>query len=743
MKILQAAFFAVFLILIQSRASAQSAVDSLEILDPFTQHDQIRKIINSYFSIWDGGSEILIKKYNEQIAGARKFNSLKDENDALIKSGDLYFRAGLYSTALKNYFLTLKNFESIHDSLNAAFVQIKIGRTYYFSDLGPAEDYIQRGANVLRNAKDTEFLSCAYYAQSTVEKDPAKKILLAKKALELQREVLKKKPDDYKANENLSRYLNAAERYDEALAVAEKIGDKWLTVLYLNNLGYKMVKEGKYRESLNIFFKSLRICKEARLKTFLRNTYENVARAYRFLGNWERSAYYQQLMHFVEESLYTEQFTIQASEFNVKYETGKKELENVYLKKEKETLAENIRVGKLQNILLIISVLFVSIISFSIFLSRRKIKAANILLDKQKEELENLNSELKRSEENLKIAQSTAHLANWEWDFNNDELTFSDELPKIYDVSQEKLKSNFRKIIIEKIHPEDRAQFINYFGSDLKNITNEDREYRILIGNKTKWVRAKRIVLKDSEGRVTKIFGTVQNITTSKEDEEIKIKIAARQSFTKQLIESQEEERKRIAGELHDSIGQDILLIKNRAMLGLQAEIKDEFLLEQLNAINNSASEMLHVVRETAFDLRPAHLERLGLTETIISVLQKIKETTKININHNIENIDDIFPAEKEIYLFRIIQEGINNIIKHSEAANAFVEVSKKNGSLLLNIIDDGKGFEMNADVETSGGFGLNNILSRIEILKGDLEIFSGPAKGTKLGITIPVETND
>ncbi|MEW6194310.1 MAG: histidine kinase [Bacteroidota bacterium] len=730
------------LVILKVNTVAQTPVDSLDILDPFTQHDQIRKIINTHFSIWDDGSEILIKKYNEQIAGARKFNSLKDENDALIKSGDLYFRAGLYNSALKNYFLALKNFESSHDSMNAAFVQIKIGRTYYFSDLGPAEAYIQRGANVLKNSADPELLSYSYYAQSTVEKEPAKKNLLAQKALDIQRKVIEKKPDDYTANENLSRYLNANEQYEEALAVAEKIGDEWLEVLYLNNLGFKMVREGMHRESLRIFFKSLRICKEARLKTFLRNTYENIARAYRLLGNWEKSAYYLQLMHFVEESLYTEQFTIQASEFNVKYETEKKELENAYLKKEKEILAENIRVGKFQNILLIISVLFVSIISFLIFLSRRKIKAANTLLDNQKAELENLNSELKRSEENLKIAQSTAHLANWEWNYNSDELTFSDELPQIYGVDAGELKSNFRKIITEKIYPADRAQFNNYFNRDFQEIGSEEREYRILKEGNIRWVRAKRVALKNDEGTLIKIFGTVQDITASKEDEEIKIKIAAQQSFTKQLIESQEEERKRIAGELHDSIGQDILLIKNRALLGLQTEIKDEFLLEQLNAINNAASDMIHVIRETAFDLRPAHLERLGLTETINSVLQKIKETTKININYNIENIDNIFPAEKEIYLFRIIQEGINNIIKHSEAANAVIEISRMNDSLLLNIIDDGKGFELNAGVETSGGFGLNNILNRIKILNGNFEITSAPAKGTRLQITIPVESN-
>ncbi|MDP2037083.1 MAG: sensor histidine kinase, partial [Ignavibacteria bacterium] len=201
--------------------------------------------------------------------------------------------------------------------------------------------------------------------------------------------------------------------------------------------------------------------------------------------------------------------------------------------------------------------------------------------------------------------------------------------------------------------------------------------------------------------------------------------------------------RKRIAGELHDSLGQDILLIKNRVLLGLQNEEIDHNSLNQLNEINKSVSSVLNSIREIAFNLRPAHLERLGLTETISAVMKKFEQVNSIKISHQIDNIDGILTIENEINLFRIVQEGMNNIIKHSNAKNACIEIVKETSAIKLIISDDGKGFDMNSTVEKPSGFGLKNIFNRIQILNGKIEIKSGYLEGTRLEIVIPLVGNE
>jgi len=355
----------------------------------------------------------------------------------------------------------------------------------------------------------------------------------------------------------------------------------------------------------------------------------------------------------------------------------------------------------------------------------------------QKEKLEKLHDELKKSEENLNIAQSSALLANWEWNSADGRFTFSKTLPLIYDADPDALQKNFKEVFISKAAPEYQQQFINLFDGSRSGINTSEFDYNILTSRGKKWLKTKIFADHDEEKNVIKLFGTVQDITKNKIEENNKIEIAAQRSFTKQLIKSQEEERKRIAGEMHDSIGQEILLVNHRAQLLLMKQNIDSDTSAHLNEIINSSSGLLNLVREISFNLRPVHIERVGLTETIASAVQRVKDTTGINFNCEIENIDNLFLPEPGINLFRIIQEGINNIVKHSKAENASVKIQVKDNIVALEITDDGKGFNVKAKGE-NGGFGLSNILNRVNILNGKLNILSSLSGGTKLEITIP-----
>lgn len=738
---------AIIFVLNCGEVHSQSPLDSLDIYDPFTHVDKIRRIIKTRLSILSGENKTLIKKYELQVEEARKSNSRDAEGIALQNAAYIFFKSALYNIALDYYQRALKIYEESRDYIKVALVKVEIGRTYYFADLeSHTKEYMADAYRILIKTNDEEKIAYANYAIGIVTDNPKRRSIHFKKALELQRNVLKRKSSDVKSKEKYARYLNANGFTEQALKIAEEIDDKWLIVLYLNNIGQSKYIEGRFNEAIEIYKRSLKISKAEKLMGLLRNAYSNLAIIYRMMGDWQKSSRYREIAWFINESLYVEENAIQLSEIRVKYDIIQKEMENEFLRKEKDIIQEKIQDEVKLNYFLIATICCISLTTIVIIWSRKKTKLANKLLAQQKNEikekneiLENLNSALQKSEDNLNTAMTTAQLANWEWNPINDEITFSKELPNIYDVEESVIKANPRMAIVGKIHPDDRELFNNYFYGNIDTIQMNECEYRIISNHSVKWIRAKRIPIRDSNGNVIRVFGTVQDISDAKKIEDAKIQLAAQQSFTKQLLLSQEAERKRISQELHDSLGQDILLIKNRAQLVLHGEKLDSFAIEQLNKINESSADLLNLVRDISFNLRPAHLERLGLTETIISLIKKVDDTTQINISNKIENIDKLFNSEEEINLYRIIQEGLSNIVKHSNAENAEINIYKTEDHLDIEIFDDGIGIDINVKENKIKGFGLVNLLNRVNILKGELIVNSEELKGLRLIIKIPL----
>jgi signal transduction histidine kinase len=210
------------------------------------------------------------------------------------------------------------------------------------------------------------------------------------------------------------------------------------------------------------------------------------------------------------------------------------------------------------------------------------------------------------------------------------------------------------------------------------------------------------------------------------------------QEFSRQLIASQENERQRIAAELHDSLGQNLLIIKNRALLGLMASETAPEGKEQLDEIAASASQSIEEVREIAYNLRPYHLDRLGLTNAIEAMIEKVAATTPIRLIPQIDSIDGLFPKEAEIIVFRVVQESINNIVKHSGANEARVRIERQARAVTITIKDDGRGFSAKRSAESrGGGFGLAGMSERVRVLGGEQTIHSVPGQGVTITITL------
>lgn len=220
----------------------------------------------------------------------------------------------------------------------------------------------------------------------------------------------------------------------------------------------------------------------------------------------------------------------------------------------------------------------------------------------------------------------------------------------------------------------------------------------------------------------------------------LKSESSAHQRFTKQLIESQEAERYRIASELHDGLGQNLLTIINRSKMALKksANYSAE---QQLLAISETAQESIEEVRRISRDLHPYHLSSIGLTKTIKMSLNNLAEASAFNLIVVTDDIDDLFSPEQELNIFRIIQEGFNNIIKHSGATEAKLMIKKLTGRIDILIWDNGIGMrsdELQAALNSFNGLGLNSISHRVTSLGGKLNINSKENKGFSLHINIP-----
>ncbi len=194
------------------------------------------------------------------------------------------------------------------------------------------------------------------------------------------------------------------------------------------------------------------------------------------------------------------------------------------------------------------------------------------------------------------------------------------------------------------------------------------------------------------------------------------------ESFTQQLLENTENERSRIAGDLHDSVNHKLLQISTKAKDGKPIE-------------HSELAKIIEQVRNISHNLHPVMFERIGLEKSIEELCRNIMETTNLLISTQISYTKTL-STQQELQIYRIVEEALNNIIKHSKANNALIKIISSQSELDISIRDNGKGF----DVESLKGdkitFGLANIKQRAKSIKGNLNFVSNP-KGTQLNLTV------
>lgn len=266
------------------------------------------------------------------------------------------------------------------------------------------------------------------------------------------------------------------------------------------------------------------------------------------------------------------------------------------------------------------------------------------------------------------------------------------------------------------------AYYQTLYETEKKERQLADQEASIQLLEKDRLAERKRAIFLIAS--VVAIFFIVILYRTRKNLQKEKV---LQEAYSQELLISQEEERKRISKDLHDSLGQKLLLIKNR--------IREEGDTETKDLVDNTIDE----VRSISRNLHPFQLQELGITRAIENTISQIDENTHLFISAEIDNIDSCFDKKQEVNLYRIVQEALSNVVKHAKAEAGKVILKKDTDLVHLTIKDNGEGFDFQEQYQNTSSLGLKTLLERTRLMRGQMKVHSKPESGTTLEFQFPL----
>jgi PAS domain S-box-containing protein len=347
---------------------------------------------------------------------------------------------------------------------------------------------------------------------------------------------------------------------------------------------------------------------------------------------------------------------------------------------------------------------------------------------------------LRKVRDSLSEAQRIARLGNWDWDIVNNRLHWSDEIYRIFGLKPQEFEATY-EAFLRSVHPDDRRQVQEAVESALGDREPYSIDHRILLPDGSeRMVHEQGEVAFDETGKAVRMMGTVQDITERKavEEELIASQEELRQ-MSAQLLEAEERERKRVARELHDGLGQTLSAMKLRiestiGELGAREKAGSADALENLVPMAQRAVEE---VRRISKNLWPSILDDLGLLPTISWFCREFGAMHPgVRIEKEMAVEEDKVPAPLKVVIYRVLQEAMNNAARHSRADELSVSLKEEDGHLHLAIRDNGVGFDPEkppAQEGTDRGLGLASMKERTELSGGRFAVDSRPGAGTTI----------
>jgi PAS domain S-box-containing protein len=289
-----------------------------------------------------------------------------------------------------------------------------------------------------------------------------------------------------------------------------------------------------------------------------------------------------------------------------------------------------------------------------------------------------------------------------------------------------------------RLHPNDYEAARRATAQHLRERVPYFIDYRLQTkSGEYRWFHARGQALWDKTGKAIRMSGSITDITARKHVEEEARLLAGK------LITTQEEERTRLAHELHDDITQRLALLNIEVdKLELQHESFSEPIKERLRQIGDNLGELSSDIQMISRRLHPSILDDLGLVQAIESECNNFTRLQEIPVTSDLDTTLHNLSKETALCIYRILQEGLRNIGRHARATHIQVQLSMKNSTIYFVLKDNGIGFELDS-LKKGRGLGLASMKERVRLINGDLSIESRPGKGTVIKLEAPIESRD
>jgi PAS domain S-box-containing protein len=350
-------------------------------------------------------------------------------------------------------------------------------------------------------------------------------------------------------------------------------------------------------------------------------------------------------------------------------------------------------------------------------------------------ELVHSNSLIRESEERFRLVANTAPVMIWMSGpeklcvyFNQPWLEFTGR----------SLDAELGNGWAEGVHPEDLGRCMGTYVTAFDRRESFKMQYRLRRHDgEYRWVLDFGVPRINPDGSFVGYIGSCLDITERKLAEEAVASLSGR------LLDAQEEEHKRIAREIHDDYNQRLAVLANDLEeLAEHVGQSPDATRERLHQLWNGVSEIAADLHSLSHSLHPSTLENLGLVAGIKAFCREFAEHQQMKVHFACENVPHAIPADVALCLFRITQEGLRNIKRHSGTNSAEVCLERVKGQLHLIVTDRGKGFDIN-NHSPQRGIGIRSMEERLRSLGGHLQIQSRPMEGTRIDAWLPLQTAD
>jgi PAS domain S-box-containing protein len=351
-------------------------------------------------------------------------------------------------------------------------------------------------------------------------------------------------------------------------------------------------------------------------------------------------------------------------------------------------------------------------------------------------ELRDAQEALRTSEERMRLAQKVARIGSFEWNMQTGVNIWTPELEAMYGLPPGGFggtQSAFEKLV----HPDDLPMVLKLANEALETGRPMQAEWRVVwTDGSVHWIAGRWQALMNESGRPSRVVGVNIDITERKQAEE------ALSGMTRKLVEAQEQERTRIARDLHDDVTQRLV------MLSIEIDEVPNYLVEKPSEVKDWAHGLSGRARDIASDIqslsRELHssaLEYLGLEAGMKSWCIEFSERHNLEISFQSRDVPQ--PSrEISLCLFRVLQEALQNAAKHSGAKRMEVQLAEDTNEIHLFVSDSGTGFDIKVPGR-SRGLGLTSMQERVRLVGGTIAIDSMPDAGTTIHVCVPLRTEN